>query len=160
VLRSYFDTQLMLAESKGLVLRDYRQFWMGHTGDIENRYTTNKHKLPEAVIEDMREAYRRSQEYLQTAKTQETSEEKLAQAFRKQLLLVAGFREEEISKMDLHALNDVQLQETVRNKLLGANNGNHSRQKVVNVEEADKYLAQGWQYVARLSDNRIVIKQA
>lgn len=28
VLRSYFDTQLMLAESKGLVLRDYRQFWM------------------------------------------------------------------------------------------------------------------------------------
>jgi hypothetical protein len=26
VLRSYFDTQLMLAESKGLVLRDYRQF--------------------------------------------------------------------------------------------------------------------------------------
>jgi hypothetical protein len=28
VLRSYFDTQPMLAESKGLVLRDYRQFWM------------------------------------------------------------------------------------------------------------------------------------
>ena len=160
VLRSYFDTQLMLAESKGLVLRDYRQFWMGHKGDIENRYTTNKHKLPEAVIEDMRDAYRRSQEFLQTTKTQETSDEKLAQAFRKQLLLVAGFKEEEIGKMDLHALSDAQLQETVRNKLLGANNGNHSRQKVVNVEEADEYLAQGWQYVARLSDNRIVIKQA
>jgi len=55
VLRSYFDTQLMLAESKGLVLRDYRQFWMGHKGDIESRYTTNKCKLPEAVVEDMRE---------------------------------------------------------------------------------------------------------
>jgi len=80
----------MLAESKGLVLRDYRQFWMGHKGDIENHYTTNKHKLPEEVVEDMREAYKRSQEYLQTMKTQETSEEKLAQAFRKQLLLVAG----------------------------------------------------------------------
>ena len=50
VLRSYFDTQLMLAESKGLVLRDYRQFWMGHKGDIENRYTTNKQRLPESVI--------------------------------------------------------------------------------------------------------------
>ncbi|NIM44298.1 MAG: site-specific integrase, partial [Nitrososphaeria archaeon] len=66
VLRSYFDTQLMLAESKGLVLRDYRQFWMGHKGDIENRYTTNKQRLPEEVVEDMREAYRRSQDYLQT----------------------------------------------------------------------------------------------
>ncbi|MBS7635158.1 site-specific integrase [Candidatus Bathyarchaeota archaeon] len=51
VLRSYFDTQLMLAESKGLVLRDYHEFWMGHKGDIENRYTTNKQKLPEDVIE-------------------------------------------------------------------------------------------------------------
>jgi len=77
VLRSYFDTQLMLAESKGLVLRDYRQFWMGHKGDIENRYTTNKCRLPESVIEDMREAYRRSQEYLQTTRFKETSEEKL-----------------------------------------------------------------------------------
>jgi len=81
----------MLAESKGLVLRDYRQFWMGHKGDIENRYTTNKCRLPESVIEDMREAYKRSQEYLQTTRTEESSEEKLRQAFRKQLLLVAGF---------------------------------------------------------------------
>lgn len=39
VLRSYFDTQLMLAGSKGFVLRDYRKFWMEHKGDIENRYT-------------------------------------------------------------------------------------------------------------------------
>jgi hypothetical protein len=106
VLRSYFDTQLMLAESKGLVLRDYRQFWMGHKGDIENRYTTNKHKLPEEVVEDMREAYRRSQEYLQTVKTQETSEEKIAQAFRKQLLLVAGFKQDEVDRMELPSIGD------------------------------------------------------
>jgi hypothetical protein len=64
---------LLLAESKVPVLRDYRQFWMGHKGDIENRYTTNKQKLPESVIEDMREAYRRSQEYLQTTVSEATS---------------------------------------------------------------------------------------
>jgi len=92
VLRSYFDTQLMLAESKGLVLRDYRKFWMGHKGDIENRYTANKARLPESVIENMREAYKRSHDYLQTTKP-ETTEEKLKEAFRKQLLLVAGFNE-------------------------------------------------------------------
>jgi len=62
VLRAYFDTQLMLAESKGLVLRDYRQFWMGHKGDIEARYTTNKQRLPEDVVEELREAYRKAQE--------------------------------------------------------------------------------------------------
>jgi hypothetical protein len=47
VLRSFFDTQLMMAESKGHVIRDYRTFWMGHRGDIENRYTTNRKRLPE-----------------------------------------------------------------------------------------------------------------
>ena len=67
----------MMAESKGLVLRDYRQFWMGHKGDIENRYTTNKQKLPETVIEDMRAAYARSEEFLQTNEKAETSEEKV-----------------------------------------------------------------------------------
>jgi pyruvate kinase len=74
---------------------------MGHKGDIENRYTTNKHKFPEEVVEDMREIYKRSQEYLQIAKVSETSEEKLAQAFRKQLLLVAGFKVEEVDGMSL-----------------------------------------------------------
>jgi len=47
---------------KGLVLRDYRTFWIEHKGDIGNRYTTNRQRLPEQVIEDMREAYRRAQE--------------------------------------------------------------------------------------------------
>ena len=66
VLRPYFDTMLMVAESKHLMIKDYRTFFMGHTGDIENRYTTNKGRLPNQVIEDMREAYRKSQKFLQT----------------------------------------------------------------------------------------------
>jgi len=160
VLRSYFDTQLMLAESKGLVLRDYRQFWMGHKGDIENRYTTNKHKLPEEVVEDMREAYKRSQEYLQTTRVSETSEEKLTQAFRKQLLLVAGFKQDEVDKMDLPSLGDEELQEIVRKKLLGAPTESGVKQKVVNVEEAETYLSQGWQYVAHLPGKKVVIKSS
>ncbi len=160
VLRSYFDTELMLAESKGLVLRDYRQFWMGHKGDIENRYTTNKQRLPESVIEDMREAYRRSQEYLQTTKAAETSEERLAQAFRKQLLLVTGFTQDEIDKMDLPAVSDEELQDIVRKKLLGAQTANGAKQKVVSVDEANGYLAQGWEYVAKISGNKVVIKMS
>jgi hypothetical protein len=158
VLRSYFDTQLMLAESKGLVLRDYRQFWMGHKGDIENRYTTNKQRLPESVIEDMRAAYERSQEFLQTKEKEETSEEKLRDSFRKQLLLVAGFSQEEVEKMDLPSMSDEELQSLVRNKLLGAPTPDSSKQKVVSIDEANGYLAKGWEYVAKLSNNKVVIK--
>lgn len=46
VLRAYFDTQLLLAEFKGMITHAYRQFFMGHKGDIEAKYTTNKHRLP------------------------------------------------------------------------------------------------------------------
>jgi hypothetical protein len=160
VLRSYFDTQLMLAESKGLVLRDYRQFWMGHKGDIENRYTTNKQRLPESVVEDMREAYKRSQDFLQTTEREETSEEKLRESFRKQLLLVAGFKQEELDKIDLPSMSDEELQEIVRKKLLGAQTMNNAKQKVVSVDEANGYLAQGWEYVAKISGNKVVIKMS
>jgi len=149
---------LMLAESKGLVLRDYRQFWMGHKGDIENRYTTNKCRLPESVIEDMREAYKRSQEYLQTTKVEENSEEKLRQAFRKQLLLVAGFNQDEVEKMDLSSINDEELQEIVRKKLLGVETSDCVKQKVVNINDVENYLTQGWEYVANLPNKKVIIK--
>jgi len=158
VLRSYFDTQLMLAESKGRVLRDYRQFWMGHKGDIENRYTTNKQRLPETVIEDMREAYKRSQEFLQTSEGEETSEEKLREGFRKQLLLVAGFSQEEVEKMDVPSMSDEELQAIVRKKLLGIENNDCSKQKVVHINDVENYLAQGWEYVANLPNKKVVIK--
>jgi hypothetical protein len=149
---------LMLAESKGCVLRDYRQFWMGHKGDIENRYTTNKQRLPESVVEDMRAAYARSEEFLQTKAKEETSEEKLRGSFMKQLLLVAGYKQEEIDKMDLISMEDEEIQGIVRKRLLGVQTLNGVKQKVIGVSEANDYLAQGWEYVAKLPDNHIVIK--
>jgi len=158
VLRCYFDTMLMLAESKGLVLRDYRQFWMGHKGDIENRYTTNKQRLPESVIEDMRAAYERSQEFLQTTKQERTSEEKLRESFRKQLLLVAGFSEEELEKMDLSSMSDEELPTIVRKRLLGTERSDCTKQKVVSVDEVETYLAEGWEYLANLPNNKILIR--
>jgi len=159
VLRAYFDTQLMLAESKGLVLRDYRQFWMGHKGDIENRYTTNKCRLPESVIEDMREAYKRSQEYLQTTRTEESGEEKLRQAFRKQLLLVAGFTQDEVEKMDIPSMSDEELQTIIRKRLLGEK-ANDCTQKVVSINDVENYLEKGWEFVATLPNNKVIIKHS
>ena len=157
VLRSYFDTQLMLAESKGLILRDYRTFWMGHKGDIENRYTTNKHRLPESVIEDMREAYKRSQDYLQTTET-EVSEEKIKDAFKNQLLAVAGFSEEEVAKYDLTGMTDEELHNLVRQRLLGVMANNGKRQRVIPLAHVEMYLSEGWEYVTALPNERAIIK--
>jgi integrase len=156
VLRAYFDTMLLIAESQGKITHSYRQFFMGHKGDIEARYTTNKARLPESVVEDMREAYRRSQSFLQT-REKDTSEDKLKESFRKQLLLVAGFSVEEVEELD-PSMDDETFQETVRKRLLGAMANNGANQRIIGVEEVERFLSKGWDFVATLPDDRIVIR--
>ncbi len=82
VLRAYFDTQLLLAESKGAMTHAYRQFFMGHKGDIEAKYTTNKHRLADELVSDMRDAYGRSLAFLVPG-----AEEKAGSMDRKEMLL-------------------------------------------------------------------------
>lgn len=156
VLRAYFDTMLLIAESQGKITHSYRQFFMGHKGDIEARYTTNKGRLPESLLDDMREAYRRSQRFLQT-KGKDTNEETLRDSFRKQLLLVAGFSPDEIKTMD-PSMDDAIFQETVRKKLLGSMANNGANQKVIDVKEIERFLSVGWDFVATLPDDRIVVR--
>ena len=67
---------------------------------MEARYTTNKGRLPDSVIEDMRTAYKRNLEYLETRKNRDR-EDKLQDALRRQLLLVAGLTGDEIDKISL-----------------------------------------------------------
>ena len=64
VLRAFFDTQLLIAESRGKIAHDFRVFFMGHKGSIEAKYTTNKSILPKVLTDEMREAFRKSQEFL------------------------------------------------------------------------------------------------
>ena len=57
VLRAFFDTQLLIAESRGKVAHDFRVFWMGHKGSIEAKYTTNKSILSMALIDEMKDHF-------------------------------------------------------------------------------------------------------
>ncbi len=64
VLRAYFDTQLLISEAKKEMIYSFRVFFMGHKGTIEAQYTTNKGRLPEDLENEMREAFRRSEKFL------------------------------------------------------------------------------------------------
>jgi hypothetical protein len=147
----------MLAESKGLVSHAYQQFWMGHTGDIEAQYTTNKNRLAESVVEDMRESYKKVAELLQT-KSESVSEEKIKRTFKEQFLVVAGFQKEEIESMNLDDMKNEELQSLVRKRLVGMMNSNGSRQKVIPVNEIKSYINQGFEYVASLPDGEAIMK--
>ncbi|MEM2027421.1 MAG: hypothetical protein QXT30_06660 [Candidatus Bathyarchaeia archaeon] len=61
---------MIIAESKGKISHPYLQFIMGHKGDIESRYSTNKGVLPPDMIEDMRRAYRECEPFLCTVYAQ------------------------------------------------------------------------------------------
>ena len=158
MLRAYFDTMLLIAENNGKIAHAYRQFFMGHKGDIEARYTTNKGRLPEEFIEDMRDSYRKSLEYLETSKA-EVSEDRLQNALRRQLLLVAGFDGDEIDELDL-GMSDDEFQETIRKRLVGSMVNNGNSQKVVSMGDVEAFLGRGWSFVAKLSDEKAVLKIA
>ncbi len=157
IFRSYFDTALMLAESKRIVSHAYQQFWMGHKGDIESRYTTRKQRLPEEVVEDMRGAYLRAEEYMTTTR-EPMSEERLKRAFQEGLLLLAGFRQEEIDKMNLDELSNEELQRIAREKFHGVMANNGSKQKVVEIREVEKHLQDGWEFVSPLGSDRAILR--
>lgn len=157
VLRAYFDTQLLLAESKGKITHTYRQFFMGHVGDMEARYTTNKGRLPKDLIEDMRGAYKRCQPFLQTTKTG-PGEEELKVAFRRQLLLLTGMKGNEMQKLNLEAMTDEEIQDILRKRLPQALMNNGNRQKVVPMAEVETFITQGWEFVNTLPNERAIIR--
>ena len=79
VLRAYFDTQMLIAESRGKIAHDFRVFFMGHRGSIEARYTTNKMILPEALTAEMRDSFERAEEFLDQASDRVNAEDIIQQ---------------------------------------------------------------------------------
>jgi len=118
VLRAYFSTALDIAESKGLISNPWRQFIMGHKGDIEARYSTNK-RLPPDMIEEMRERYRKCLKFLET-RASEVSEDNAKLFLQQQLLSAVGYKQEEIDKMDLTNMSNEDFQQLLRDKVAGA----------------------------------------
>jgi hypothetical protein len=158
VLRAYAETQLIIAESKGKISHAYLQFIAGHKGDIEARYSTNKGRLPPEMVEGMREAYERSLEFLQTTSTETPNEEKVRESFRKQLLLVAGFKQDEIDKVDVLGIDDEAFKNMVKQRLLGDMVNNGSTQKVVDQRDVEKHIKEGWEFVASLSEDKVIMR--
>ena len=156
VLRAYFDTQLLVAESKGKLAHDYRVFWMGHKGSMEARYTTNKGRLPADLVEDMRNAYRRCEPFLSTVPSKSDTQTQGSMA--KVLLMGLGYSEEELATIDFDTLDPLLFQELVQKKIGGGQAPKEKqKQKVVEAGEVPRYLDQGWTAVMSLGGNQVVL---
>ncbi len=156
ILRAYFSTALDIAESKGLISHPWRQFIMGHKGDIEARYSTNK-RLPPDMIEEMRESYKKCLKYLET-RVSDVSEENARLYLQQQLLSAVGYRHDEIDKMNLADLNTEDFQKLLRDKVAGAMASNGSKQKLVPMSEIEKLLGEGYEFQAVLPNGKAIMK--
>ncbi len=156
VLRAYFSTALDIAESKGLISHPWRQFIMGHKGDIEARYSTNK-RLPPDIIDEMRESYSKSTKFLET-RISDVSEENARLYLQQQLLSAVGYRQDEIDKMNLAETSTEDFQKLLRDKVAGAMTSNGSKQKLVPMNEIEKLLGEGYEFQAVLPNGKAIMR--
>ena len=167
VLRAYFDTNMIIAESKVKISHPYLQFLMGHRGDIEARYSTNKGVLTPDMIEDMRKCYKDCEPFLSTltqpleqssvileAKT-EALKSMAKSLLGIDLLEVKIAKEKETGK-ELNPIETIQLFEDELKKL---REGKHNPQRIVGEEELERHLAEGWHFVSTLPSQRILVKR-
>lgn len=167
VLRAYFDTNMIIAESKVKISHPYLQFLMGHRGDIEARYSTNKGVLTPDMIEDMRKCYKDCEPFLSTltqpleqssvileAKT-EALKSMAKSLLGIDLLEVKIAKEKEMGK-ELNPNETLQLFEDELKKL---RDGQHNPQRIVREEELERHLAEGWHFVSTLPSQRILVKK-
>jgi integrase len=158
VLRAYFSTALDIAESKGLISHPWRQFIMGHKGDIEARYSTNKRLSPD-MIEEMRQSYQKCLKYMET-RMSEVSEDNARLYLQQQLLSAVGYRQDEIDKMDLADISTDDFQKLLRDKVAGAMTSNGSKQKLVPMNEIEKLLSEGYEFQAVLPNGKAIMKMS
>ena len=156
ILRSYFDTQLMLAESKGLILHDYRVFMMGHSGSMEHKYTLDK-LLTSDTINDMRSSYSKCLKFLET-EDHGMKEEDVAKitsnTIRETAIMILetayGMQLSDKDKEELMGLEINELQERLKEifrdkKAEILNNGN--KHKTISERDLEAYLNKGWELV-------------
>jgi len=167
VLRAYAETQLIIAESKGKISHPYLQFIAGHKGDIEARYSTNKGRLPEEMIEDIRRCYKDCEQFLsttvqpieQSTVVKEAKIEALKSIAKSllgiDLLEVKIAKEKKIGK---ELTSDEQI-ELFENEIKKTGASEKDPQTIVTEEKLKDYLADGWQFVSVLPSQKILIKK-
>lgn len=185
VLRAYFDTQLLVAENHGKISHAYRQFFMGHKGDMDARYTTNKGRLPEEVKEDMRGSFKKCEDYLSTRPTSreedpamttirtmvESGVLDLSKANVKEYILKKLGIEDmklRIAKMKRDGLSE---EEAISSAICGElgikpmkieaskTKSNGDPKMIVNEQDLSRYLEDGWEFQTTLPSGKILIRK-
>jgi hypothetical protein len=160
VFRRVYETQMrMNAPSEGLILPDFADFFAGYKGPISHRYTLHK-GLPDDLIENMRRQYKRAADKFLATEKVETQDETLVKV-RVPLLRFSKYTDEEIRQLgDISAIPEIRFQ-ALLSKRQSESMGLHPQgsQKVVQLNEVESYVLQGWEFVTQLPGGKAVIRR-
>ena len=183
LLRAYCATMFDIAESRGLISHPWRQFFMGHKGDIEARYSTNKGTLPPDMVEEMRASYKKCETLLQTTKGGGEEDPELTTLrtmvesgvldlskpnVRQYLVQKLGIEDMEVrvAKMKEGGLGDDDAAAKVICGELGIEpfklevfKSKADPKKVVSEDELERYLAEGWDVQTVLPSGKILVRR-
>jgi hypothetical protein len=168
VLRSYFATNMLLAESYGKITHPYRVFLMGHKGDMEARYTTNKGILPQELVENMRQSFQDSSEYLETTvKPVQDKKDMLLEMWRQQAKLYGidpmkiriEKQRETGEELSGEGEQELLMAEIKKITMPQSDNEKPYSSKVVHEDDLVPFIEEGWEIVRELSENRFLLKR-
>lgn len=155
-LRSSFSTNLFIAETRGMMVREAREAMMGHDLGASGRYNLSK-KLNPALLEELRALYSHAYPYLSTAQVTSTSDDELRRLFVREFL---GFDDVEITKMGVLTNDKIRtlVEAKKRDEDGAAESPPPGSQRVVEIGAVEAYISKGWRFVAPLNGSKAVIQ--
>lgn len=106
--------------------------------------------------EERRSDYRRLMPHLTVFG--ETGKGDIRSELVRQLLLVSGFKPQEVDAFKASEMSDEEVQQKVKERLLGGLTNNGNRQKVIPITEVRESISQGWEYVDQLSTGEAIVR--
>ncbi len=153
-LRSWFSTQMETAESRGLISRSRREFFMGHSGrGADFVYNLDRPRSAQK-IEELRSSYQKCESLLSTLPVE--GEHQTLAKMQRVMLMGLGYTEEELSKVDVDSLDMATFQELVTKKV--PSGGSRAQQRLADTDELPGLLKEGWRVVTAVNGHQVVLE--
>jgi hypothetical protein len=155
VLRAYASTQLLLAESKGLIIRDVREEILGHDLGVSGRYNLEK-KLSGTLVEELREQYARAVPFLESGGGQRVDRATLMADVLSAILRRDGVAEDEVSRIRAKVLDGTFEGGDIADIL--PSKKAEPVQKLVPLTELRSALSEGWEFLSVVGADQVVVR--
>jgi integrase len=149
--RAWFSTQMESCESRGLISRTRREFFMGHSLGVDGDYNVERPLSP-AKLDELRASYARCEADLSTSPVARVTpiEEIQREAA---VLLLTGFKgktETEARKL-VEGKSGPELADLLKSSV-------KPRERAVAVEGVPRLLSDGWEFISTLNGSMAVLR--